>query len=292
MSRLMSLVAALLGLATSTGLPRVKQPTLSVEVDGLDALEHRPLLVMGAGGPFSRPCEDVHEASQLAFTRGRFALYDDGLVIFTRTTAASCAEVEAHVGPGRAKALVDSIFDAGFADVAPVSEANCSDAPGVFIEARRGATWHRAAVEGLDRFGTHTCRSYDPTDPTFIVVLRALTFFDAADAVPWVPREVAIGLWPSEPYPPDLVRRAVPWPAGLPPPKIVPGARRVVQYYDSSVLAAAQSAISPLGNSFVVLDGKTWAYGCEQDVLPEHEYLERVTASLRRRSEEMGTFFR
>jgi hypothetical protein len=269
----MSLVAAVLGVATATGKPVVKQP--GIDVAGVERLEHRPLLVMHAGGPRWTPCADVKEPHQLIFTHGRFVLYEDGLLVFTRTTDTSCAEMEAHIGHERAVSLVDRIFGAGFDEIPRVSEAACSDAPGVSIQARRGVLWHRVAVEGLDRFGTSTCKARDPVDPRFTLLLHELTHFDTEGAVPFAPREVAIGLWSAEPYG-DLAKRAVPWPAGLPRPDIPEGAKEVRQFYDPAFGPIAESAVTPFGNSFVVLDGKTWAYGYQADVLPEHDYLDRL----------------
>ncbi len=283
MNRLAHVVAAVLAIVPASGTPRPPRlASVSATVDGLESLTHRPLVFMGAGpGSFgaASPCEHAV-----------FALYEDGLVIYTRGTTGECPTVRAQIAPARAREIADTIA-AGLAD-APHTQwvTNCTDQGGLSIRARRGSEWYGTRVDGLDRFGEATCTpdADDRPYPNTLAALRLIASFDAPGAVPWVATDFAIELSPGAIYPPDYQNLAVPWPDDLPLPDLGSYPHFPVTDYDAKYLEAARRAVSPLGRSFVTLHGKTWAYGLSPAVLPGHAYLRKVDVALSRNAAALG----
>jgi hypothetical protein len=277
--QLLGVAALVLALATASIDPVPPYPrNPSVEVDGYEALTHKPLIVTSSGGPWSGDClrgPDGDARRMNAF----FAAYEDGLIIYTRAVSDGCEAMAAHVTPERAHALVGELVDIGVLGLPYLAfDAGCADAPVTSILLRVENAWHEARAYAVDGLGEAACRQDPPPHPALVHALQMLAAFDPPDAVPWVPREFAILLTPGE-FLPEASAHAVPWPDGLPAPVIARGEPYPEIIYDARYLDAAQSiGFAPVGYAcaFVVLDGRTWAYHVNPRVLPSHAYIAKV----------------
>jgi hypothetical protein len=275
-------VVAALAVTNCSVTPHRSSRAASVGAGNLAELARRPLVVMGAGGPYWRPCTGEPDPA-VEGTEGRFALYDDGLVIFTHTTGDSCLDMEGHLTPQAAREFADSIMVAGFRRLMPDQEVtHATDQPGVGIIARDGDTWYRAQVTGLNRFGRITSSEGEDPDPTFMIVLRAIARFDVPGAVPWVPHSFGVRLVPARYCAPGANVRGVPWPSDLPRPPQVPELYPAMALVDRSLLGRVRALASPAGGTYVAIEGRTWCLGVFDDPLPEQPYIDEIADAFER----------
>lgn len=210
---------------------------------------------------------------------GVFALYEDGLVIFTGRPP-DCRTMQSQVTPAAAGQLVDDLFTLGFASFPHwQSVAGATDLGGVTMQVRRGRRWHATEVYGLTRFGDVVCCNDEIPYPRLVGVVRHLTAFDAQPATVWTPQEFAVSFNSGVYYPPEDVARAVPWPVDIPQPVLDPKAASQTRVFDGRFLERARSLKGDNGPPFVIIDGKPWAAHVFP-VMPEHLYHEALDRAL------------
>jgi hypothetical protein len=286
---LVRLAAIALALGTaSLPSPGPLRAHLSAEVPGLDGLAHRPLLVMGSGGNGSYDCVPGLPRELVPNTRGLFALYEDGDVIYTRTTADGCEVVEAHLPPATVPARLAAIIDDDAITLPHVRYVWAHPhAPGASILWRRGTVWHRARASGVTRFGDVISGEERP-DPAFLRALRAMATFEAAGAERWQPREIGIWLSPGAYYGPEL-QHPVPWPSSVPEPALPLSSELPNVFVDAKHAPALRALFRDAQMVFVVLGGTSWRLNLFDDVLPAHGYLASVNRALDRLEPPLGS---
>jgi hypothetical protein len=204
-------------------------------VDGLQALEHRPVVVVwGQNAWLSVVGADVPP----------FVLYEDGLLIALdehgrwRSQQMSTWEV---------RQLVDEIVDGGFADLpASASTTAGTDASSIHILVRRHDRWMVASVYGMDSSCEWGKGLFEkPPPPGFEATCRRLRALASGTPDDWEPQEVELMISES-PWSP-----AWHWPAVVPPPdpEAVAASRCV---YRQTVTATQAAAFRKLGDAYLI----------------------------------------
>jgi hypothetical protein len=276
--RLAAIVLALL--CASLPSPGPGRAHVTAVVPGLETLGRRPLLVMRSGGFRTYPCVQGVPSDLMSWTDGLFALYEDGDVIYTRSSASGCEYVEAQLPPATVPARLAAILDDAALSLPSMRRVwDHSHAPGASIEWRTGATWHRARASGVTRFGEVLGDDERP-DPQFLHALRAMSSFEAEGAAHWKPREV--GVWLSSGASYALDQRVDPWPPSVPEPALPLRSEIPNAYFDAKHTPTLRALFEHREMCFVSLGGSRLRLHVFEDVLPEHAYLRDVERALDR----------
>lgn len=173
----------------------------SVEVDGLDALPHRPLLVLTEENPYL-----MVDGSDVP----RLVAYDDGLVVFDG------GQRSVQLTPLHVRSFVETIATPEFLALPVLTRVReRGGLPTVHIGLRLGARWKYAAVYGIP-LGILVLREGEaaPQGPAgFMRAYADLLAFAAPEAAPWTPESIEVMLWDF-----SHAGDERPWPADVPAP--------------------------------------------------------------------------
>jgi hypothetical protein len=249
--------------------PEPSKPGPSLEVPGLDALAHQPLVVLIERNPW---------LNVIGSDVPTLALYEDGLVIYHRVKDHHAEALQAQLGKGGAQAMATELVGLGFFEL-PLyaSVAHATDQPTVDVYLRSGTRWHLASVYGIGRDGKATHGDGEPA-PAFARAYQRLATFEAPGAVPWKPEQIEVMLWGFE-----YAKEAKPWPATIPrpPASVKPSKNGVYKHFlDGKYDAAVHAFQATLpGTTAVELNGSKWSFGYRRRI-PEEDYLWKVRQAL------------
>lgn len=135
----------------------------------------------------------------------RFALYDDGVVIYRTATGHYTARFDPEeIETFRASLNPEAL--SGLAGSYTVSDA--TDQPTTDLMLRTGSTYAHMSVYGALK--SPEARSAIPSE--ILDAYDRLTDFERGDAVPWLPEAIEVMIWPYE-YAPE---EPIIWPADWP----------------------------------------------------------------------------
>jgi hypothetical protein len=259
-------------------------PGPTVEVPGLDALAHRPLLRLDWG---------LAELIDIV-------VYEDGLVLVADDDARRQQFLSANIGPGAAAAMAKQVVAGGFFRLPHYGPNDCmiSDLSSARLLVRDGARWHQSTYYGIgldgvaacsgrstvapDRLGRDRPNEPPPPDkyspPAFTRAYVRLANFKLTDPSPWQPEAIRIHI-------DDLdCASASPWPVGVRRPDGDAKVSDLIGHYclvpgdQAAELHAFARGESRPGPSQPKGRGPFNAF----DVYPAEEYLDKVVEALRR----------
>lgn len=173
----------------------------SVEVDGLEPLAHRPLLVLTEENPYL-----MVDGSDVP----RLVAYEDGLVLFDG------GRRSVQLTPERVREFVAQVAAPEFLALPVLTRVrDRGGLPTVHIGLRLGTRWKYAAVYGIP-LGILVLRDGEPPPegpPGFMAAYGKVLQFDAPEAKPWTPETIEVMLWDF-----SHSRDESPWPADVPAP--------------------------------------------------------------------------
>jgi hypothetical protein len=238
-----------------------------VELEGLSALEHKPLAVLREKNPW---------ATVLGSEVPTIVVYEDGLVVYHRLVGEKASALTVNVGAEAARKFVDGLATTEFMALpARMSITIATDQPTVMIVLRTGSQWKFASVNGLGRDGKATAASQGEAPGVFVTAYQRLAQFDAPGAVPWEPETIEIMLWDFS----HAHKRPLPWPAGIPAPPagVKPPEKGVYRHYvPGRHEAATRAFIASLEQSQgVSVGGASSSIGVRR-VVPSDVYIETM----------------
>ena len=253
---------------------KANEPPAPGCVTGLDALVHKPLIVLYEVNPWLMVIgSDVP----------RVTIYEDGLVIVLRPREKAPPDrLSTHLTPREVADLSARLQATGVGAVAPYTDlCKCSDASTTTILVRSGATWRGTSMYGMQPDGTAV--TFDPANAppvprAFVDAYRLLADYDPPRAAPWSPETIEVMLgdfsystmtpapWPSDvPAPPA---------AAVAPDGILPGVFLYsVPGIHEAKLRALQRSLDP--HQAVGIRGRKWTLGVKI-TLPEEAYIQEV----------------
>ncbi|MDB4933592.1 MAG: hypothetical protein JWP87_564 [Labilithrix sp.] len=264
-------ICVLLSLAGCGKKPALEPTAGSFKVGGLEALVHKPILVLYDIDPWLMVMgSDVP----------RITIYEDGLSILFRPRPRAPAErLVAHLGRDDVAHLLERVRATGVDNIASYTDiCHCSDGPTTTILYRTGAYWRSISMYGMTPEGLPTAMPSAPPPRAFVDARKLLADFSPTKTETWSPEliEVMLGAfeyssmkplaWPSDvPSPPA---------AAAAPDGVIPGVykHRVAGIHEDK-LRALERSLDP--HQAVLVNGHKWSLGIKV-LLPEEEYLHRV----------------
>lgn len=240
----------------------------TIEVDGLDALTHKPLVVLTELDPWRTVI-----GSDVPTT----VLYEDGTVVSHRGTGNATYAWTARA-PQAVNALARRIASSDVMTL-PVrwSVLAATDQPTVRLLVRSGSRWKYTEVYGIRRDGKPAITNNAAPDApsTFVDAYRALLDFEVDGAVPWTPEQIEIMLWDFS----HTKKRPRPWPREIPTPAYTkPTQSKGVfkHVVDGRLEPAVKEFLSSLEPAQAVSLGNHTLSMAYRRRVPEEEYIMRV----------------
>ncbi len=244
--------------------PAAAMPTsvTSVEVDGLDALPHRPLLVLTEENPHL-----MVDGSDVP----TMVIYDDGLVVFHG------GQHSVTLKPAEALRLVEAIATPEFLALPVLTRVReRGGLPTVHIGLRLGTRWKYVAVYGVP-LGIVVLNEGEPMPQGPVAFMRAyadLLAFDAPGSAPWTPESVEVMLWDF-----SHAHDQRPWPADVPAPPSdwLPGGTRHHILAGSHEPALHRFLDGLAETQAVAFNKHLWSIGVRR-IVPAEDYMRAVQA--------------
>ena len=186
------------------------------------------------------------------FTRPRFALYEDGRVLFSRSRTDRSLDLSAQLNEAQTTALAERLITESFVSL-PLGRHPQGPAGDGFVEimARHKGRWKYAVFKRDKRM-----------PPGFAQTLESIETFDAPEATPYRPEKILVHFgFPKSELPP------VPWPSELPP--VVGRINASKGYGVDTVNGTHEGLVDSIAGSGkdVLVDGKPYSIQVEREPL-------------------------